>query len=80
MAENIDMIETVPRFITILGFLMIIVGIHKVYCAVKPDSKTYIVDPGREPFEGAVIDFKVARQGIRFVVYGFLIQVLQLML
>ena len=80
MIKHIDMIGAVSRFITILGFLVIIAGIHKVYCAVKPDSKTYIVDPGREPFEGAVIDFQTARQGIRFVVYGFLIQVLQLML
>ncbi len=68
------------KIITILGFLVMITGVYKIYCAIKPETRTCIADPGREPFEGAVIDRRLASVGARFLIYGFLIQALRLIL
>jgi hypothetical protein len=68
------------KTITTLGFLIIVTGIYKIYRAIKPESKTYILSPGEEPFIGAIIDHRLAREGIRFLIYGFLIQTLKLIL
>lgn len=70
--------ELLSQTITTFGFLIIMTGVHKIYHAIKPESKTYILSPGEKPFVGAVIEQKLARQGVRFVVYGFLIQMLKL--
>lgn len=66
------------KTLTTLGFLVTITGIYKIHHAIKPESKTYILSPGEKPFVGAVIDHKNAREGIRFVLYGFVIQALKL--
>lgn len=68
------------KTITTLGFLIMATGIYKIYRAIKPDSKTYILSPEEEPFIGAVINHKSAQEGMRFLIYGFLIQALKLIL
>ncbi|MBN3040607.1 MAG: hypothetical protein JW867_05725 [Candidatus Omnitrophica bacterium] len=66
------------KIITILGFSITLCGIHKVYCSIKPETKRYEAGPDGKDFEGALIEQKLAKEGIRFVIYGFLIQALSL--
>jgi len=68
------------KTITTLGFLVIVTGIYKIYHAIQPESKTYILAPGEKPFVGAVVDHKRAREGVRFVLYGFIIQTFKLII
>lgn len=72
--------EIFSKSLTTLGFLIIITGVYKMYHAIKPESKTYILSPGEEPFIGAIIEQKLAREGVRFLIYGLLVQALKLIL
>tara|TARA_B100000315_G_scaffold174050_1_gene162499 strand:+ start:2187 stop:2387 length:201 start_codon:yes stop_codon:yes gene_type:complete len=63
---------------TVLGFLVILTGVHKLYCSIKPESERCSVSPGEEPFEGATVNEKLYTSGVRFIIYGFLIQLLRL--
>ena len=69
---------TLAKLMTVLGSLVIITGIHKLYCSIKPESERYVASPDEEPFEGAVVDNKLSKSGIRFIIYGFLIQLIRL--
>jgi hypothetical protein len=66
------------KITTVFGFLLILNGIYIFYSSIKPESKTYILSPGEKPFEGSTVERKLAQKGVRFIIYGFLLQSLKL--
>ena len=62
------------QYLTILGLLVTLTGVYKLHHAVKPDSAAAVTFHTKEPHDAAIIDFYEARQGLRYTVYGFLIQ------
>jgi hypothetical protein len=68
----------IENVVIVFGFLLALNGVYTLYISIRPESKTYIVDPGEKPFEGGVVDLKLAKKGVRFIIYGFLFHALKL--
>ena len=68
----------IEKAITVFGFLFILNGLYTSYLSIKPESRTYIVAPDEKPFEGGTVSAAIARKGMRFMVYGFLLHLLKL--
>ncbi len=65
-----------PQYLTILGLLITLSGIYKLHLAIKYDNTSKITFHNKEPQEAAIIDFYQAKSGLRYTLYGFLIQAL----
>jgi hypothetical protein len=65
-----------PRYLTIFGLLITLSGIYKLHLAVRVDNARKITFHTKELHDAAIIDFYQAKLGLRYTVYGFLIQVL----
>ena len=68
------------QYITILGLLTTLVGVYKLHLSVKPDSTSEVTFHAKKPHQAGIIDFYRAREGLRYTIYGFLIQATTILL
>ena len=71
-----DNVIDYSTYLTILGLLTTLTGIYKLHHSVKTNPATEITYHAKEPRDAAIIDYHQARSGLRFTIYGFLIQML----
>jgi hypothetical protein len=65
-----------PHYLTILGLLITLTGIYKLHLAIKFDNTSKVTFHNKESHDAAIIDFYQAKSGLRYTLYGFLIQAL----
>lgn len=68
------MVMPYQQYIMILGLLTTLTGVYKLHLSVKPDMASEVAFQTKKPHEAGIIDFYQARQGLRYTIYGFLIQ------
>ncbi|MBN3040605.1 MAG: hypothetical protein JW867_05715 [Candidatus Omnitrophica bacterium] len=71
-----DIILNNLQYLTFLGLLITLTGIYKIHRAVRYNPATKITFHTKEPHDAAIIDFYQARIGLRYTIYGFLIQMI----
>jgi hypothetical protein len=64
----------------ILGLLTTLAGVYKLHLSVKPDKTSEVTFHTKKPHEAGIIDFYRAREGLRYTIYGFLIQAMTILL
>jgi len=62
------------QYVTILGLLTTLTGVYKLHLSVKPDMASEVTFHAKKPHDAGIIDFYKAREGLRYTIYGFLIQ------
>ncbi len=68
------------QYITILGLIITLSGVHKLHQAVRANPAVEIKYHTKQAHDAAIIDFYQAREGLRYTIYGFLIQMLTVIL
>ena len=69
-----------PQYVTILGLLITLTGVHKLHRAVKRDASAKVAFKTHEIHDAGIIDFYLARQGLRYTIYGFLLQTITIIM
>ncbi len=64
------------KLIMIFGLLVSLTGVYKLYCSIKPDTNVYSAAPGEKPLSQASLDYDMAKEGVRYIIYGLLTQMI----
>ncbi|MCK4918017.1 MAG: hypothetical protein KAS51_07370 [Candidatus Omnitrophica bacterium] len=68
------------KLVVIFGSLVSLLGVYKLYCAIKPDTNVYSAAPGEKPLSHASLDYDMAKEGVRYIIYGLLAQMILILI
>ena len=68
------------KLIVVFGTLVSLSGVYKLYCSIKPDTNVYSAAPGEKPVSQASLDYDMAKEGVRYIIYGLLAQMVLIIL